>query len=106
MKYESKCKIFLTISLIVITLYFLLNTAFILEWLNVQGTLSAFANVVFTLDCFTWYIYGMLAVISFGVRIYSLRNENSTVSKTKTVLHFVLILISFFEIYHIIQNAF
>ncbi len=101
-----KFKAFASASCFFLTVYFLLNTALLIEWFNMQGTLSAFASVVFTLDCFTWHIYGLLAIIGFVVRVYSLKNESSTALKAKTVLYFIFMLVSFFEIYHMMQNAF
>ena len=89
-----------------VTVYFLMNTALLIEWLNMQGTLSAFASVAFTIDCFTWHIYGLFAVIGFLIRVYIDKNKSSNHSKIKTALHFILMLISFVEICHMIQNAF
>ena len=48
-----------------VTVYFLLNTALLIEWMNMQGTLSVFADVVFTIDLFTWHIYGLFAIMGF-----------------------------------------
>ena len=89
-----------------VTVYFLLNTALMIEWMNMQGTLSVFADVVFTIDLFTWHIYGLFAIMGFLIRVYINKNESSNSSKIKTALHFILMLISFVEICHMIQNAF
>lgn len=106
MESKSKFKGLASAGLFFVTVYFLLNTALLIEWMNMQGTLSAFANVVFTIDCFTWHIYGLFAVIGFFIRVYINKNESTTHSKIKTALHFIFMLISFFEIYHMMQNAF
>ena len=71
-----------------------------------QGTLSAFANVVFTVDCFTWHIYGLIGIIGFVIRLESDYKSQSIKSRVYLILHFLLMFISFFEIYHMIQNAF
>lgn len=93
-------------SLSVVTVYFVLNSLLLLEWLNMQGTLSAFANVVFTVDCFTWHIYGLIAIIGFVIRFVLDYKIRSTKARVNLILHFLLMIISFFEIYFMIQNAF
>ena len=106
MKSESKYKSFSSVSIFVITVYFLLNTILVIEWLNMQGTLSAFADVVFFIDLFTWHIYGIFAIVSFIVKAFMINKNKSKYSIANVILHFILMTVSFIEIYHMIQNAF
>lgn len=106
MKTESGFKRFSVISLGVVVVYFLLNGLLVLEWLNMQGTLSLFADVVFFIDLFTWHIYGLFAIISFIVKACSVNKYRSKGLSLNVVLHFIFTIASFFEIYHMIQNAF
>ena len=106
MKSKSKLKVLSALSFFIVTLYFLLNTVLLLEWLNMQGTLSAFANVVFTVDCFTWHIYGVIAIAGFISRVASIDKNCDKRAIIYAILHFVFMIVSFFEIYHLMQNAF
>ena len=106
MKSKTKYKSISALSFFIVTVYFLLNTALVIEWLNMQGTLSAFATAVFTVDCFTWHIYGVIAIVGFMLRIFMDYKSRSARSKTYIVLHFVFMIVSFFEIFHMMQNAF
>ena len=106
MKEKNRSIILSGFSFFTVTVYFLLNTVLLLEWLNMQGTLSAFANVVFTVDCFTWHIYGLIAIIGFVIRFVSDYKIRSIKARVNLILHFLLMIISFFEIYFMIQNAF
>ncbi len=101
MKSEKKSSGFSIISLCIVTVYFLINSLFVCEWLSSKGTLSVFSNIVFTIDLFTWHIYCLFATISFFVKV---SKKNS--SKWNSFLHLIFMLISFFEIYWMIQNAF
>lgn len=106
MKSKNKYKSLSSFSFFIVTIYFLFNTVLMLEWLNMQGTLSAFANVVFTVDCYTWHIYGIIAIVGFMLRFFIDYKIQSVRSKAYTVLHLVFMLVSFFEIFHLMQNAF
>ncbi len=106
MKSESKYKSFSAVSLFVVTLYFLLNTVFVLEWINMQGTLSVFANAVFMMDLFTWHIYGAFAIISFIIKVIYSNKYSGKKVRLNIVLHFIFTVISLVEIYQMIQNGF
>ena len=107
MKSKTKYKSISALSFFIVTVYFLLNTALVIEWLNMQGTLSVFATAVFTVDCFTWHIYGVIAIVGFILRTFTDDyKSHSARSKTYIVLHFVFMIVSFFEIFHMMQNAF
>ena len=93
-------------SLFVVTVYFILNSYLVLEWLNMQGILSAFADIVFLLDLFTWHIYGLFAIMSFIVKLFYRKKYESKSLNRNIFLHFIFMMVSFFEIYHMIQNAF
>lgn len=71
-----------------------------------QGTLSAFADIVFFVDLFTWHIYGIFAIVSFIVKVFMINKYKSKCSIANVILHFMLMTVSFIEIYHMIQNAF
>ncbi len=106
MKSKSKLKVLSAFSFFIVTLYFLLNTILLLEWLNMQGTLSAFATTVFTVDCFTWHIYGVIAIVGFILRVASIDKNRDKRAIIYAILHFVFMIVSFFEIFHMMQNAF
>ena len=106
MKSKTKYKIISALSFFIVTVYFLLNTALVIEWLNMQGTLSAFATAVFTVDCFTWHIYGVIAIVGFISRVASIDKNRDKRAIIYAILHFVFMIVSFFEIYHLMQNAF
>ncbi len=101
MKTEKRHSGFSAVSLFIVALYCLLNSLLMFEWMYTKGTLSAFADTVFFIDLFTWHIYGLFAIISFLIKV---SKKNS--SKRYSFLHLIFMLISFFEIYWIIQNAF
>ncbi len=101
MKAEKKHSVFSAISLSVVAVYCLINSLFMCEWFFTKGTLSVFANIVFSIDLFTWHIYGLFATISLFIKV---SKKSST--KRNCFLHLILMLISFFEIYWMIQNAF
>lgn len=105
MKYESRLRSLSSFSFFIVSLYFVLNSILVIEWLNMQGTLSAFANVVFTVDCFTWHIYGIIALVGFVIRVVG-KKERNVSSMVYIILHFLFMTVSFFEIFHMIQNAF
>ncbi len=105
MKYESRLRSLSSFSFFIVSLYFVLNSILVIEWLNMQGTLSAFANVVFTVDCFTWHIYGIIALVGFVIRVVG-KKERNVSSMVYIILHFLLMTVSFFEIFHMMQNAF
>ena len=93
-------------SFFIVTVYFLFNSILELEWLNMQGTLSAFSSVIFTVDCFTWHIYGVIAIAGFILRLVSINKNSDKRTVIYTILHFVFMALSFFEIFHMMQNAF
>ena len=105
MKYESRLRSLSSFSFFIVSLYFVLNSILVIEWLNMQGTLSAFANVVFTVDCFTWHIYGIIALVGFVIRVVG-KKERNVFSMVYIILHFLFMTVSFFEIFHMMQNAF
>lgn len=105
MKYESRLRSLSSFSFFIVSLYFVLNSILVIEWLNMQGTLSAFANVVFTVDCFTWHIYGIIALVGFVIRVVG-KKERNVSSMVYIILHFLFMSVSFFEIFHMMQNAF
>lgn len=105
MKYESRLRSLSSFSFFIVSLYFVLNSILVIEWLNMQGTLSAFANVVFTVDCFTWHIYGIIALVGFVIRVVG-KKERNVSSMVYIILHFLFMTVSFFEIFHMMQNAF
>ena len=105
MKYESRFRSLSSFSFFIVSLYFVLNSILVIEWLNMQGTLSAFANVVFTVDCFTWHIYGIIALVGFVIRVVG-KKERNVSSMVYIILHFLFMTVSFFEIFHMMQNAF
>ena len=105
MKYESRLRSLSSFSFFIVSLYFVLNSILVIEWLNMQGTLSAFANVVFTVDCFTWHIYGIIALVGFVIRVIG-KKERNVSSMVYIILHFLFMTVSFFEIFHMMQNAF
>ena len=106
MKYESRLRSLSSFSFFIVSLYFVLNSILVIEWLNMQGTLSAFANVVFTVDCFTWHIYGILAIIGFIFRVVAINKNRDKKAVIYLILHFLFMTVSFFEIFHMMQNAF
>lgn len=106
MKEKNRSIILSGFSLFTVTVYFLLNSAFMLEWYLAKGVLSAFSNAVFTLDLFTWHIYGLFAILTFIIRIFSVNRQSSRAARLNAVLHLVFMSISFFEIYYMIQIAF
>ena len=106
MKSKTKYKSISALSFFIVTVYFLLNTALVIEWLNMQGTLSAFATAVFTVDCFTWHIYGVIAIVGFISRVASIDSNRDKRAIIYAILHFVFMIVSFFEIFHMMQNAF
>ena len=106
MKSKNKYKSISALSFFIVTVYFLLNTALVIEWLNMQGTLSAFATAVFTVDCFTWHIYGVIAIVGFISRVASIDKNCDKRAIIYAILHFVFMIVSFFEIFHMMQNAF
>ena len=84
----------------------MLNSLLMLEWMNMRGTLSAFADVVFAIDLFTWHIYGIFAIISLIIKIFNAKDFCAKHTKLNIATHTVLMLISFAEIYILIQNGF
>lgn len=93
-------------SLVVVIVYFILNSILILEWLNMQGVLSFFADIAFAIDLFTWHIYGVFAIISLIVKIIKAKEFGTEHTKLNIALHSVFMLISFTEIYMLMQNGF
>ena len=105
MKSEEKFSGLSSVSFFITAVYFILNAILIVEWLNMQGVLSVFAEVVFTLDCFTWHIYGIVSFLGLVFRFINLKNS-SIRAKVYAGLHLMLMTASFFEIYFLMQNAF
>ena len=103
MKSEMLRKSLSTFSLIVVAVYFLINSLLLLELLFVGGTLSVFADIVFAVDLFTWHIYGLFSIITFIIKI---TDTEFARSRANSALHLVFMILSFFEIFYFIQYAF
>ena len=106
MKSKERNNILSSFSLCVVTVYFVLNSLLMIEWLNMRVTLSMFADVVFGIDLFTWHIYGAFAIISLIIKIFNAKDFGNKGTKLNIAVHSVLMLISFAEIYMLIQNGF
>ena len=106
MKSESKYKSLSSASLFIVALYCLFNSLLVLIWLNTRGTLSAFATVLFTVDLFTWHIYGLFAIITFIIKVSGRKEFRFKGLDRNIILHFIFMVVSFLEIYHMMQNAF
>ena len=102
MKTEKGHRTLSSVSLFIVGLYCLFNSLLMLEVMYAKGTLSAFADTVFFIDLFTWHVYGLFAIISFIIKV----SEKNKYSKLNVFLHLIFMLISFFEIYWMIQKAF
>ena len=102
MKTESENRKSSVASLFIVGFYCLINTVFMCEYFVAKGTLSVFANIVFTIDLFTWHIYGLFAIISFIVKVF----KKNQYSKLNIFLHLIFMMISLFEICYMIQIAF
>ncbi len=106
MKSESKYKSLSSASLFIVALYCLFNSLLVLIWLNTRGTLSAFATVLFTVDLFTWHIYVLFALITFIIKVSGRKYFSFKGLDRNIILHFIFMVVSFLEIYHMMQNAF
>ncbi len=97
-------KFFSVISLLIPAFYCVVNLLTVLL-LNIPISENDIAlgivGSVFSLDIFTWLIYGIFAIVTLIIKYLKDKKYN-----TNTILHIVFMLISFVEIYHIVANAF
>lgn len=102
------------IGLCVSTLYCLGNTIMILgrgpRFSGVALDIySAFSDAVLTVDLCSWHVYGVFAIFMFIYNIvFIVKNkaDNKCAFTINTVLHLILSVVSFFEIYWIFENSF
>lgn len=106
--YNKKYKVFSLLSLAVTAIYYLLNV-----WLYLSlrfGILYCnILEIVLPLDCYTWHIYGLFAVITLIIKsIMTVKKQKSIrfLFKTEIILHLAFTVISLISIYEIFLISF
>lgn len=92
-------KIFSVISLLVTAFYCFANLCVIV--LLKTSPENNIIDTIFSIDMLTWHIYGVFAIATLIIKYLKDKKYNAN-----TILHIVLMLISFIEIYYIISRAF
>lgn len=98
----KRYNLFSMISLCIVGFYCAVNIPLML----VQSTYNDFLAAIYFIDAYTWHIYGLFAIISFIVKLFMEKENNTEKYKTNIILHTVFMLVSFAEILYIFGSPF